>query len=130
MVNLGSRLEGLTKVYTQPLIISESVVQKIEKEFPCRMLDKVIVKGKTAGIGIYTARKQLSPEQQQAWQLHAEALQLYYERGFEDAQRLFRKVHDLLPGDRPSEMFAERCRTHLSSPPPPDWTGAVAMTVK
>lgn len=130
MVNIGSRLEGLTKVYDQPIIISESVAKKIEEQFPCRLIDRVIVKGKTAGIGIYTSRKELSPEEQHAWQLHEEAARLFYERSFEDAARLFQKVQELLPGDRSSAMFLERSKSNITSPPPPDWTGAMAMTVK
>lgn len=130
MVNIGSRLEGLTKVYDQPIIISESVAKKIEKQFPCRLIDRVIVKGKTAGIGIYTSRKELSPEEQHAWQLHEEAARLFYERSFEDAARLFQEVQELLPGDRSSAMFLERSKSNITSPPPPDWTGAMAMTVK
>ncbi|MEE9307861.1 MAG: adenylate/guanylate cyclase domain-containing protein [Spirochaetia bacterium] len=130
MVNIGSRLEGLTKVYDQPIIISESVAKKIEEQFPCRLIDRVIVKGKTAGIGIYTSRKELSPEEQHAWQLHEEAARLFYERSFEDAARLFQKVQELLPGDRSSAMFLERSKSNIASPPPSDWTGAMAMTVK
>jgi class 3 adenylate cyclase/HAMP domain-containing protein len=130
MVNIGSRLEGLTKVYDQPIIISESVAKKIEKQFPCRLIDRVIVKGKTAGIGIYTSRKELSPEEQHVWQLHEEAARLFYERSFEDAARLFQEVQELLPGDRSSAMFLERSKSNITSPPPPDWTGAMAMTVK
>jgi adenylate cyclase len=130
MVNLGSRLEGLTKVYDQPLVISESVAKKVQDQFPCRMIDRVIVKGKTAGIGIYTSRRQLSPEDQHAWQLHEEATRLFYERNFEDAARLFQKVQELLPGDRSSAMYLERSKSNIASPPPPDWTGAMSMTAK
>ena len=130
MVNIGSRLEGLTKVYDQPIIISESVAKKIEEQFPCRLIDRVIVKGKTAGIGIYTSRKELSPEEQHVWQLHEEAARLFYERSFEDAARLFQEVQELLPGDRSSAMFLERSKSNIASPPPSDWTGAMAMTVK
>ncbi len=130
MVNLGSRLEGLTKVYDQPLIVSESVAKKIQEKFPCRLIDRVIVKGKTAGIGIYTSRRQLSPEEQHAWQLHEEATRLFYERSFEDSARLFQKVQEMLPGDRSSAMYLERSRSNIASPPPPDWTGAMSMTVK
>jgi class 3 adenylate cyclase len=134
MVNLGSRLEGLTKEYDQPLIISESVVKKLKEQnldrFPCRLIDRVIVKGKTAGIGIYTVRKELSPEEQHAWGLHEEAAQLFYERKFEDALRLFQKVQEMLPGDRSSLKFIERCKYDIANPPAADWTGAVSMTVK
>jgi class 3 adenylate cyclase/HAMP domain-containing protein len=130
MVNLGSRLEGLTKVYGQPLIISESVASKVKERFPCRLIDRVIVKGKTAGIGIYTVRKKLDPEEQHAWGLHEQATRLFYDRKFEDSQRLFQKVQEMLPGDRCSSLFIERCRSNIATPPGPEWTGAMAMTVK
>lgn len=130
MVNLASRLEGLTKVYSQPLVISDSVAKKIEQEFPCRLLDRVIVKGKTEGSGIYTTRETLNASEEQAWPIHAEALGLYYQRRFEEAARLFRKVRELLPDDRTSELFIERCRSYIGNPPPSDWTGAVVMTAK
>jgi len=130
MVNIGSRLEGLTKVYDQPIIISESMAKKVAKQFTCRLIDRVIVKGKTAGIGIYTSRRQLSPEEQHAWQLHEEATRLFYGRSFEEAARLFQEVQELLPGDRPSAMFLERSKSNIARPPAADWTGAMAMTVK
>jgi class 3 adenylate cyclase/HAMP domain-containing protein len=130
MVNLGSRLEGLTKEYNQPLIVSESVQMKIKDRFPCRLLGRAIVKGRTKGIGIFTARKELTPEHQHAWGLHEEATRMYYDRKFEDAHRLFQKVHDMLPEDRPSAKFIERCRQYIKNPPAADWSGAEAMTVK
>jgi hypothetical protein len=130
MVNLGSRLEGLTKEYKQPMIISESVANKVQEQYPCRLIDRVIVKGKTAGSGIYTTRKELTPEQQHAWGLHEEAARLFYDRKFPDALRLFQKVKQMLPEDLPSAKFIERCKILVENPPPPDWTGAVAMTVK
>jgi class 3 adenylate cyclase/HAMP domain-containing protein len=130
MVNLGSRLEGLTKEYKQPIIISESVANKVQERFSCRLIDRVIVKGKTAGSGIYTARQELSPEEQHAWGLHEEAVRLFYDRNFPDALRLFQKVQEMLPGDNPSSKFIDRCKANIANPPPPDWTGAVAMTVK
>ena len=60
MVNLGSRLEGLTKVYHQELIFSESVYRKVKDALPCRMIDKVVVKGKTQGEKIFTAKLKIA----------------------------------------------------------------------
>ena len=62
--------------------------------------------------------------------MHEQATGLFYDRQFEDAERLFQKVQEMLPGDRSSSMFAERCRSNLANPPGPEWTGAMAMTVK
>ena len=49
MVNLASRLEGLTKQYHQRLIISETLHEKVKDAVPCRLLDSVAVKGKERG---------------------------------------------------------------------------------
>ncbi|MCK4514342.1 MAG: HAMP domain-containing protein, partial [Spirochaetaceae bacterium] len=38
MVNLASRLEGLTKRYDQPLIVSESVIYKVGDKLPHRLM--------------------------------------------------------------------------------------------
>ncbi len=46
MVNLASRLEGLTKQYHQRIIISETLHDKVKDSVPCRLLDYVAVKGK------------------------------------------------------------------------------------
>ena len=53
MVNLASRLEGLTKMYGQPIVVSQSVQRGVPKNVRCRLLDRVKVKGKGQGWGIY-----------------------------------------------------------------------------
>ena len=130
MVNVASRLEGLTKVYKEELIVSESVVKYLEGRFPCRLIDRVVVKGKTSGIGIYVPRRTLSDGEQEAWELHSKALKLYYSRGFAAAADAFGGVLRVLPQDRVAAMFLERCRSFQKTPPPAGWTGAEIMTEK
>ena len=131
-VNVSSRLEGLTKRYQESLLISESVMKKLDGKFPCRLIDRVVPKGKSAAlaIGIYVPRQELSGTEAKAWALHEEALDLYYKRHFREAAGLFRKVQGLLPEDRVAASFLERCQTYQSHPPGKDWTGAVIMTEK
>lgn len=52
-VNLGSRLESLTKEYGVRIIISEFTYEIVKDRFVCRELDKVKVKGKQDSITIY-----------------------------------------------------------------------------
>jgi class 3 adenylate cyclase/HAMP domain-containing protein len=130
MVNLASRLEGLSKVYKESIIISESVVRSVEKVIPCRLLDKVVVKGKTSGIGIYTPHNSLSPREREAWELHGKAVELYYERDFQEAASLFEKVGQILPEDECSRIFRSRCTGYIENPPPSGWTGAIVMSEK
>lgn len=52
-VNLGSRLEGATKMYKSHIIISESTYEHIKEEFIVRPLDLIRVKGKKKPVKIY-----------------------------------------------------------------------------
>jgi class 3 adenylate cyclase len=124
MVNLASRLEGLTRFYQEPILISESVYRSLEREFPCRLVDRVAVKGKKQVVRIYAPRRRLGPEEERAWKLYHHGLKLYYQREFEKAYRMFRSVRRLLPADAGTRRFMERTRVYLKSPPPADWTGA------
>jgi adenylate cyclase len=130
MVNLASRLEGLTKKYHAPLIVSESMQRKIHDALPCRLLDRVSVKGRSAGTGIYEVRRTLGQAEQEAWKDHGEATALYYAKDFAGAERLFRAAAARVPDDRCTAMFLARSSALLKSPPGPGWTGVEELTEK
>jgi adenylate cyclase len=131
-VNVTSRLEGLTKKYRESLLVSESVVRKLDNKVPYRLVDRVAVKGKSAALAlaVYATRRQVSPQESQAWAAHEKAVQLYYTRKFNEAASLFGEVLRLLPEDAVASSFLERCKLCIKNPPPADWTGAVVMTEK
>jgi adenylate cyclase len=52
-VNLGSRLEGVNKVYGTNIIVSEFTYEHIKDHFICRELDYIRVKGKYLPVKIY-----------------------------------------------------------------------------
>lgn len=52
-VNLASRLEGLTKDYGAPIVISETVYEKVKGKLQCRELGSVKVKGKEIPTKVY-----------------------------------------------------------------------------
>jgi adenylate cyclase len=52
-INLGSRLQGLTKEFATPVIISESTYQAVRHLFACRLLGHVTVRGKAIPVNIY-----------------------------------------------------------------------------
>jgi class 3 adenylate cyclase len=129
-VNLASRIEGQTKRYKQPILISGAIYQRVKNELPCRLVDYVAVKGKKVGVRIYTARSEVAGREAEAWTLHEKALERYFSRDFRGASELLLKVLELLPGDVPAELFLERCRAYSSAPPPPDWDGVEVLTEK
>jgi class 3 adenylate cyclase len=130
MVNVASRLEGLTKLYKQPLIFSESVAQKVSGAFRCRLLDRVVVKGKSSGAGIYTAKRTLTDEEEKAWRASEDGMNLYFARDFPGAAARYRSVLELLPDDVPAALLLQRCTDFIKTPPPDDWTGAAVMKEK
>ena len=131
MVNLASRLEGLTKKYKgEVIIVSESIKRNISTSIPCRLLDKVIVKGRTMGEGIYGVRKSLSSREEEAWEKHQAGMDLYYDRSFEKAAEEFGKVLEILPNDFTASQLIERCRLYMTDEPDKKWTGVVEMDEK
>jgi class 3 adenylate cyclase/HAMP domain-containing protein len=130
MVNVASRLEGLTKLYKQSLIFSESVARKVEGDFRCRLLDRVVVKGKSSGDGIYTAKQVLIAAEEKAWQASEEGMNAYFARDFTTAAARYRSVLEILPDDVPAAILLQRCADFIKTPPPDDWTGAAVMKEK
>ena len=130
MVNLASRLEGLTKVYHEPLIVSEPLVVAIGSRVHCRLLGLVEVKGKAEAVKIYAVRRHLTPQEEEGWVVHALGMKLYYNREFEKARLCFAKVRQFLPGDQLSAAFSERCHMNREHPPGPDWDGREVVTQK
>ena len=130
MVNLASRLEGLTKVYHEEMIVSEALVNELAGKIPCRPIDKVAVKGRVKGILIYTPRRTLSPLEAQAWKIHETGVKLFYDRDFKAAAEALREVLDLIPGDAIAGRLLERSEAFMKNPPADDWTGVTIMSEK
>jgi adenylate cyclase len=130
MVNLASRLESLNKKYHLELLFSEGVHSRVRDAVPCRAVDRVVVKGRTQGEGIYTARRVLSTQEEEGWGGYAKAMELYYGRDFTASSELFRGALELLPGDPLCPLYVERCARHLRTPPPPEWSGVEVMEEK
>jgi adenylate cyclase len=130
MVNLASRLEGLTKIYDIPFIISESVQRKISDLIPCRLIDKVAVLGKKEGVRIYHPRQKLTAAEIKGWKLHHAGTRLYYKREFAQAEKYFRSAWSYLPEDPILRMFLARCSNFQKSMPPASWKGTEVVSEK
>jgi class 3 adenylate cyclase/HAMP domain-containing protein len=131
MVNLASRLEGLTKEYHQPLLISEGLQTRVKDHVPFRLIDRVAVKGKTQGVKIYTARRKLSDAEAEAWALHNGAMELLYPaRDFRGAAEGFQKVKAILPDDYIAGLMQKRSQDFIQDPPSPSWDGVTVMEHK
>jgi len=128
-VNSASRLEGLTRIYSVPVICSEYVKNDIlqntsERGITFVEIDIVQVKGKTIGKKIYWP----IPEQYMSGSLKkdiarfSKALKLYYAGKWVSANKEFKQVN--LPLAR---EFINRTESKAA---PKNWTGIWAMKSK
>ena len=133
-VNLGSRLEGLTKEYGVKIIISEFTLSRAVKHGAIftRELDLVAVKGKKEPVRIYELRGMGEiPESEQEWLLRwTEGLRLYRSQSWGQAAEAFRQAIALKRDDHTSEIFVKRCAEMKENPPGLDWDGVMKMTHK
>jgi adenylate cyclase len=120
-VNLGSRVEGLNKVYGTSLLITESTYNKTKNKFPTRLIDFVRVKGKDQPIKLYEV---LATKKTKKW-LHSfeNALTLYRSKEFTAAKQIFEKLIDSKTEDKVTEIYINRCNDFIKNPPPKDWDG-------
>ncbi len=133
-VNLGSRLEGINKVYGTEILLGENTARQVEGAFLLREIDMVRAKGKKKPVCIYellgNRETVLSEEQKHVMDYYADGLSAYRRQHWQKALCLFDKALALLPQDGPSQTLAERCRVFLKTPPPQPWDGVFEQLFK
>jgi adenylate cyclase len=130
-VNLASRLEGLTKVYETPILLSQQTQASLRDQTPCAVVDLVRVKGKQVPIRIFrplcvpdAARNEVEHARRLVRDTAA-AFEAYLQRDWSRAMDLYAR----LPRDRVAELFLARCREYSESEPT-SWDGAFTLDTK
>ncbi len=124
-VNLGSRLEGLTKAYGVQIVVSAQTAE-LAPEIPYRELDRVRVKGKLEPITIFEPIDE--PDRPAAVEF-AEALRRYRFRDWDTAEALLGKLESAAPHAL-FALYVARIRHFRAHPPPPDWDGVFTFDTK
>ncbi|HTR00817.1 MAG TPA: adenylate/guanylate cyclase domain-containing protein [Candidatus Acidoferrum sp.] len=131
-VNLGSRLEGITKSYGVKLLIGEQTYDGL-KGFLCRQIDKVQVKGKDEPIRIY---QPLCRESEAGAELKAlvdeyhAAYQLYLAQQWDQAAAAFEQLKRKEPDTYLYALYLERIANLREQGLAPDWDGTYRFTTK
>jgi adenylate cyclase len=131
-VNLGSRLEGLTKNYGVYVIVSE-FTRKAVPDYEYRELDVVRVKGKDKPVGIYEPlgpAGSLSKATQDELKVYKQALKYYRAQEWDMAELQFLNLAKSSSSPYLYKMYAERIAHYRASPPGKDWDGAFTFTTK
>lgn len=123
-VNLGSRLEGLTKQYGVDIIVSTRTVELVP-EFAFRELDLVRVKGKTEPVAIYEPlglADELDAQSVQDLEDYASALHAYRQGNFAVAEQKFTNLKERGP-EPLYTVYLDRIGAFRRAPPADDWDG-------
>jgi adenylate cyclase len=126
-VNLGSRLEGLNKIYGTEILIGENTAQLLNDAFRLREIDCVKVQGKENPVRLYELlgifNTALPEETEQAFKHYAEGLEAYRSQQWTEAINLFEKGQELYQKDKSFKVMTLRCRIYHRDPPKGDWDG-------
>lgn len=135
-VNLASRLEGLTKIYGAPIIVSQDSLIKIENplQYNFRFLDIVKVKGRKSSVNIFEIldgekanQRKLKIETKEQFN---KAIELYRNKSFEEASTLFSDLQQINPHDKAIHLYLERCEKNIKHGIPEDWDGVEILQFK
>lgn len=124
-VNLASRLEGLNKQYGTEIIVSESVYEKVKKDFVFKELDYVKVKGKKKPVKIYELiATNIDEKKKEEITRFEKGFSLYLNKDFDAAIKEFSKLDD-----KASKVFIKRSHS-LKKECPKNWDGSYEHTSK
>jgi class 3 adenylate cyclase len=133
VVNAASRIEGLTKLYDTPILISSTTFEQISgrDRYQFRKLDRVRVKGKQQWLDIVEV---LDGENEQRYRQKIEtradfeaAVEAFQNRRFEQAKQRFESLKERAPNDRALDIYLERCDRFIEMGIPEDWDGSVML---
>ncbi len=131
-VNLGSRLEGLTKLYGVDIITSESTRHEVP-EFEYRELDRVRVKGKDKPVTIYEPLGLLEnvdkAERKLLRQFHI-GIKQYRAQNWDAAESEIFSLSQQDPDRKIYKIYLDRIMHFRQEPPGENWDGCFTHTSK
>lgn len=136
VVNLTSRLEGLTKVYGVSLIMSGEALNRLKdpSQYKLRFLDKVQVQGRQEAVPVFEV---FDGEPEEIIELRLQTkgdfeqgLMYYYGKQFAEARTYLEQVLCQHPEDKAAQLYLKRAIYWLEHGVPDDWTGVEAQTQK
>ena len=125
-VNLGSRLEGATKMYGLRLLIGETTAA-IVPEYLLRHIDRLQVKGKTEPVKVYEPlcrKEQATPEMLANLEIWHKSLDCYFTQKWDEAEQGLNELIRREPDCKLYKIYLERVQHMREEPPGESWDGA------
>jgi len=125
-VNAASRLEGITKHYGVPILVSDLTASSSDMDGPVafREVDTIRVKGKERPIKIYQPvgmRAKLNSYHLSAIDEFHQALEMYKSRDFENCLAKLYNLREQFPEDGLITVYVDRIEDLLSRPLAAEW---------
>lgn len=131
-VNLGSRLEGLSKVYGVDIVASEAT-RRSAPDFAWQELDRVRVKGKKESVAIFwpvAPANRLEPATLEELKIWSAYLKAYRGQDWDQCDVLMLNLQRMNPKKYLYEMYSERVASLKALPIDPGWDGATNFETK
>jgi adenylate cyclase len=131
-VNLGSRLEGLSKAYGVDIVVSETT-RRLATEFAWQELDRVRVKGKEQAVAIYwpaAPADRLDKGHADELKTWAAFLKAYRAQDWDQCDVLMLNLQRMNAKKYLYELYSERVASMRLLPFDPGWDGATNFETK
>jgi class 3 adenylate cyclase len=131
--NLGSRLEGLNKLYGTSILVTERTAREAERFVLTRRVDRVRVVGRAEPVDLFEVLAERGEENgtlPRRCAAYAEAVSLYERRSWSEAGAAFERVAHEFPEDAAARTMAGRCAAFRQQDPGPTWDGVWTATAK
>jgi len=130
-VNLGSRLEGITKQYSVGILVTQPTVEA-DPVHAFMKIDEVRVKGKVTPVAIYEplgSKADLDEAVKKNAADFEAAFARYQAQDWDAAESALRALNERAPR-KLYDIYLERLAHFRESPPPADWDGVFVYTAK
>ena len=131
-VNLGSRLEGLSKAYGVDIVVSEST-RKLSPDFAWQELDRVRVKGKEQAVAIFwpmAPANRLGEEAATELKTWNAFIKAYRAQNWDQADVLLINLMRMNAKKYLYQLYADRVASMRMLPFDPQWDGATNFETK
>jgi adenylate cyclase len=131
-VNLGSRLEGLSKAYGVDIVVSETT-KKLAPDFAWQELDSVRVKGKEQAVSIFwplAPLERITSEVTDEVKTWSGFLKAYRSQNWDQADVLLINLMRMNAKKYLYQLYSERVASMRLLPFDPEWDGATNFETK
>jgi hypothetical protein len=123
----------VNKQYGTWILASGSTLGETNGKILSRPLDRVRVVGINEPVRLHDIMDIAADASAETTALAAQfaaALELFEKRDWAGAERAFAAALTIVPQDRPSQIYRDRCVNFMNDPPADDWDGVYNLTEK